>query len=43
MKPLIIKTLCTLNTIYQIYNSDMSKENIEILKNVKLLNDRDKI
>ena len=43
MKPLIIKTLCTLNTIYQIYNSEMSKENIEILKNVKLLNDKDKI
>ena len=39
MKPLIIKTLCTLNTIYQIYNSDVSKENIEILKNVKCIND----
>ena len=39
MKPLIIKTLCTLNTIYQIYNSNVSKENIEILKNVKLISD----
>ena len=39
MKPLIIKTLCTLNTIYQIYNSDVSKENIETLKNVKYIND----
>ena len=39
MKPIIIKTLCTLNTIYQIYNSELSKENIEVLKNVKLMND----
>ena len=39
MKPLIIKTLCTLNTIYQIYNSDVSKENIETLKNVKCIKD----
>ena len=39
MKPLIIKSLSALNTIYQIYNSDVSKENIETLKNVKCIND----
>ena len=39
MKPLIIKSLSALNTIYQIYNSDISQENIEILKTIKNFDD----
>ena len=35
MKPIILKTLCALNTIYQVYNCNVSKENIKILKDVK--------
>ena len=35
MKPLILKTLSGLNTIYQVYNSNISKDNIKILKNAK--------
>ena len=39
MKPFIIKSLSALNTIYQIYNSDISQENIEILKTIKNFDD----
>ena len=39
IKPLIIKSLCTINTIYQIYNSSISSENISILKRIKNIND----
>jgi hypothetical protein len=35
IKPIIIKSLCAINTIYQIYNCEISSENIEVLKNVK--------
>ena len=35
MKPIILKTLSALNTIYQIYNCNISDENINILKMVK--------
>ena len=35
MKPLILKTLSALNTIYQVYNSNVSKDNITTLKNAK--------
>ena len=34
IKPLIIKSLCTINTIYQIYNCQLSSENISLLKNI---------
>lgn len=39
MKPIIMKVLSSLNTIYQIYNSDISKENIDTLKKIKLIDD----
>ena len=39
IKPLIIKSLCTINTIYQLYNSNISSENIDILKKVKSISD----
>ena len=35
IKPLITKLLCTLNTIYQIINSEISSEAITILKQIK--------
>ena len=35
IKPLIIKSLSTLNTIYQIMNSKVDEEQIEIMKNIK--------
>ena len=35
IKPIIIKSLCAINTIYQIYNCEISSENIEVLRNVK--------
>ena len=38
VKPIIIKALCSLNTIYQIYNCKISNENIRILKNVREIN-----
>ena len=39
IKPLIIKSLCTLNLIYQVYNSQISNENISVLKIIKNLDD----
>ena len=39
IKPLIIKSLCTINTIYQVYNSRIPSENIPILKTIKRIND----
>ena len=35
IKPLITKLLCTLNTIYQIINSEISSESIALLKQIK--------
>ena len=35
MRPILIKVLNALNMIYQIYNCDLPKENIDILKNIK--------
>lgn len=35
MKPLIIKSLCTLNTIYQVYNSPLDQEKIKILQKIQ--------
>ena len=35
IKPIIIKSLTTLNTIYQVMNTKLDKEQINILKNVK--------
>ena len=40
IKPLIIKLLCTLNTIYQIINSDLSYEAIGLLKQIKNINEQ---
>ena len=39
IKPFIIKSLSTLNLIYQVYNSQISNENISILKRVKILDE----
>jgi hypothetical protein len=39
IKPFIIKSLSTLNLIYQVYNSQVSNENISILKRVKILDE----
>ena len=39
IKPLIIKSLSTINTIYQLYNSNISSENIQILKRIKNIHD----
>ena len=39
IKPLIIKSLCTINTIYQLYNSNIPSENIPILQRIKRIND----
>ena len=38
IKPIIIKALCTLNSIYQIYNAQLDLQNIKILKMVKAIN-----
>jgi len=35
IKPLIIKSLCAINTIYQVMNSKLNTENMEVLKEVK--------
>ena len=35
IKPLIIKSLCAINTIYQVMNSKMDQNNLELLKEVK--------
>ena len=34
MKPIIIKTLCSLNSIYQIYNCHLDKKNIQKLRRI---------
>lgn len=34
IKPIIIKTLCSLNSLYQIYNAQMDAENIQRLKRI---------
>jgi hypothetical protein len=39
IKPLIIKSLCTINTIYQIYNSQITSEDVAELKKIKHYND----
>ena len=38
MKPIITKALCTLNSIYQIYNTQLDSKNINILKIIKTIN-----
>ena len=38
MKPIITKALCTLNSIYQIYNTQLDSHNIKILKILKTIN-----
>ena len=38
MKPIITKALCTLNSIYQIYNTQLDSKNIKILKIIKTIN-----
>ena len=38
MKPIITKALCTLNSIYQIYNAKMDSRNIKILQMLKTFN-----
>ena len=35
IKPLIIKSLCAINTIYQVMNSKLNAENMEVLQEVK--------
>ena len=35
IKPLIIKSLCAINTIYQVMNCEIGKKNLEVLKQVK--------
>ena len=35
IKPLIIKSLCAINTIYQVMNSEIDKKKLEVLKQVK--------
>ena len=35
IKPLIIKSLCAINTIYQVMNSKVNEENIKVLQEVK--------
>ena len=39
IKPLIIKSLCTINTIYQVYNSQITSEDVAELKKIKHYND----
>ena len=38
MKPIITKALCTLNSIYQIYNTQLDSRNIKILQILKTIN-----
>ena len=35
IKPLIIKSLCAINTIYQVMNSKIDQNNLELLKEVQ--------
>ena len=35
MKPIITKTLCILNSIYQVYNTQLDSKNIKILQMLK--------
>ena len=35
IKPLIIKSLCAINTIYKVMNCEIDKNNLEVLKQVK--------
>ena len=35
IKPLIIKSLCAINTIYQVMNSKINEENFKVLKEIK--------
>ena len=41
MKPIISKALCTLNSIYQIYNSQLDMKNIIILQMLKIFSNCD--
>ena len=34
IRPIIIKTLCSLNSLYQLYNGDLDEKNIQILKRI---------
>ena len=43
IKPIITKALCTLNSIYQIYNSKLEPQNIKILKMINHLNNETSI
>ena len=38
MKPIITKALCTLNSIYQIYNTKLDQKNIKVLQMIKTFN-----
>ena len=38
MKPIITKALCTLNSIYQIYNTQLDSRNIRVLQMLKAFN-----
>ena len=35
IKPLIIKSLCAINTLYQVMNSNINKDNLELLQTIK--------
>ena len=43
IKPIIIKALCTLNSIYQIYNTQLDSKNIKILKMLETFNNKTSI
>ena len=38
MKPIITKALCTLNSIYQVYNTHLDSKNIKVLQMIKTIN-----
>ena len=38
MKPIITKALCTLNSIYQVYNTQLDSKNIKVLQMLKTFN-----
>ncbi len=38
IRPIITKALCTLNSIYQIYNTQLDSRNIKILQMLKIIN-----
>ena len=38
IKPIITKALCTLNSIYQVYNTQLDSRNIKILQMLKTFN-----